>query len=300
MKSPDAEMRWIASGMCFRQKGGKVGMGARSLTALAGMLWMLTPMPAAADPWIPAADHGKSKLVLRFYSSERKFSSHFSTDRVPSSSKYSETQGKLTGLHGLGAGWAFQYDLRAASLRKTKKKSTYSAAGLQDLEIGLAKGLRQRPGFADAVAFNVVLPTGSTDSNPQLGVGHWAVEPDYQFGVAGRPGGHYAFGSFAAGLRFFPNGGVTQLRASADTGIGLVPRLGMMGTLFLSKSFGGNASVTSSNPYASEVYNLLRGGLWLQYALSKKLRPILGYEADLAGQDIHAGGRFVLGVAWRY
>lgn len=275
-------------------------MRARCLTALLGVLWMLGPVPVIADPWIPAAGHGKSKLVLRFYRSDRKFTAHFSTDRVRSSSEYTETQSKLTGLHGLGKGWAFQYDLRAASLRKTKKKNSYSAAGLQDMELGLAKGLRQRPGLADAVAFNIILPTGSASSNPQLGVGHWAVEPDYQFGVAGRPGGHYAFGSFAAGLRFFPNGGVTQLRASADTGIGVLPKLGMMGTLFLSKSFGGNASVTSSNPYASEVYNLLRGGLWLQYALSKKLRPLLGYEADLAGQDIHAGGRLVLGVAWRY
>jgi len=156
------------------------------------MLIALAPVlivfPASADPWIPAAGTGKVKSVLRLYRSDRTFSSsHFGSETFPSTSKISETQLKVTGEHGLGDGWALQYDLRAAQESKTKTKknisTTYTASGLQDQEIGLVRGLRQGEVFADAIALNIILPTGSASSNPQLGVGHTAIEPDYQFGI---------------------------------------------------------------------------------------------------------------------
>ena len=277
--------------------------GVRMLIALAPVLIVF---PASADPWIPAAGTGKVKPVLRLYRSDRTFSSsHFGSETFPSTSKISETQLKVTGEHGLGDGWALQYDLRAAQESKTKtkknKSTTYTASGLQDQEIGLVRGLRQGKVFADAIALNIILPTGSTSSNPQLGVGHTAVEPDYQFGIKHQFGQRLAYGSFSIGPRMFFNSSVTQWRATADVGTRLFQNVDIFGSLFCARTFGVNTALPSSeNPNASEVYNLLRGGLGLRFSLTKNIRPIIEYEADLAGQGIHAGNRWVFGVAWRY
>ncbi len=266
----------------------------------------LIAFPTYADPWIPPAGTGKTNPVLRLYRADRTFSpSHFGGETFPSTSKVSETQLRITGEHGLGNGWALQYDLRAGEERKTKTKkhgsTTYSASGVQDQEIGLVRGLRQRAAFADAVALNIVLPTGSASSNPQLGVGHTAVEPDYQFGVTHQFGQRLGYGSFSIGPRLFFNGGVTQWRATADVGIRLFRNVDVFGTLFCARTFGANSTLSSTtNANASEVYNLLRGGVGLRFSLSKNVRPIIEYESDLAGQSIHAGNRLVLGVSWRY
>ncbi len=276
---------------------------ARMLITLASILIAL---PASADPWIPAAGTGKVKPILRLYRADRTFSSsHFGSETFPSTSKFSETQLKVTGEHGLGDGWALQYDLRAAQDSKTKtkknKSTTYTASGLQDQEIGLVRGLRQGDVFADAVALNIILPTGSVSSNPQLGVGHTAIEPDYQFGIKHRFGQRLAYGSFSIGPRMFFNSSVTQWRATADVGTRLFRNVDVFGSLFYARTFGVNSALTSSgNPNASEVYNLLRGGLGLRFSLTKNIRPIIEYEADLAGQGIHAGNRWVFGVVWHY
>jgi hypothetical protein len=275
----------------------------RMLIAFASVLIVF---PASADPWIPAAGTGKVKPILRFYRSDRTFSSsHFGSETFPGTSKTSETQLKVTGEHGLGDGWALQYDLRAAQDSKTKtkknKSTTYTASGLQDQEIGVVRGLRQGDDFADAVALNIILPTGSVSSNPQLGVGHTAIEPDYQFGIKHRFGQSLAYGSFSIGPRMFFNSSVTQWRATADVGTQLFRNVDVFGTLFCARTFGVNTALPSSeNPNASEVYNLLRGGLGLRFSLTKNIRPIIEYEADLAGQGIHAGSRLVFGVSWRY
>lgn len=273
---------------------------------LAGLATALLAVAASADPWIPPAGSGKIKPVVRFYNSDRAFSpSSFASHTVPSSSKYDETQIKVTGEHGLGGGWALQYDLRAAKDSKTKTKhglsTTHTAFGLQDQEIGLVRGLRQGDNFADALALNVVLPAGSTSSTPQLGVGHAAIEPQYQFGIRHRFGQRLAYGSFSVGPRVFLNSGVTQWRATADIGTRLVGRLAVFGTLFCSRTFGANSALASNqNPNAAEDYNLVRAGLGLSVALSKDLHPIIEYESDLAGQSIHAGDRVVLGLSWHY
>lgn len=259
-----------------------------------------------ADPWIPAAGSGKIKPVLRLYRADHVFSSSsFGSETFPSTSTVSETQLKITGEHGLGNGWSLQYDLRAARERKTKTKkgvsTTYTASGAQDQTLGLVRGLRQGEAFADAIAFNIILATGSVSSNPQLGVGHNAVEPDYQFGLKQSFGRHTASASFSIGPRYFSNSGVTQWRVTADAETRLLRGVDVLGSLFYVRTSGtDNALTPSLNPNASEVYNLLRGGLGLRFTLSKNVRPILKYEADWAGENIHAGQRLVLGVSWRY
>lgn len=246
------------------------------------------------------------KTEVRLYRSDRAFSaSSFGTSTQPSHTKYDEIQLKVTGEHGLGNGWAVQYDLRAAKDTKTKTKhqlsTAHTAYGLQDQEIGLVRGLRQGSSFADALALNVILPTGSTSSTPQLGVGHTALEPEYQFGLRHRFGRRYVYASFSVGPRVFLNSGVTQWRGSADVGTQLFPKVGIFGVLFCARTLGASSALAGeTNPNAAEDYNLLRAGIGLRFRVSKQLRPIIEYESDLAGRSIHAGSRIVLGVSWRY
>ena len=172
---------------------------------------------------------------------------------------------------------------------------------MQDQEIGLARGLRQGDAFADAIALNVILPTGSSSSSPALGVGYAAVEPDYEFGVKRNFGVRAAFGSFSFGPRIFLNSGVTQLRATAEVGTRLYRTLDVFGTLFASRTFGiDHATSLMQNPNAAEDYNLIRGGIGVRLALSKSVRPLIEYETDIAGQAIHAGSRVLIGFSWHY
>ena len=144
-------------------------------------------------------------------------------------------------------------------------------------------------------------PTGSTSSIPELGVGHTALEPEYQFGVKHRFGQRLAYASFSVGPRVFLNSGVTQWRATADIGTRLFRRVEIFGTVFCSRTFGARSTLApDQNPNAAEDYNLIRGGLGLRFALTKHLRPIIEYESDVAGQSIHAGSRIVLGASLRY
>lgn len=258
--------------------------------------------PAWADPWIPAAGEGKIKAVMRFYRSDQRFSpSSFTTSTAAATSRYTEDQLKVTGMHGLGGGWAIQYDLRAAALRKEKRKAAYGATGLEDQTVGLARALRQGPDFADAVSLSVIFPTGSTTSNPQLGVGEYAIEPDYQVGVAGTDsGGRSWSGSLSLGPRVFLDGGATQLRMSVFLDKQVSSRFAVMGSMFYSHTVAGYDHSTSLPPNASEIYNLLRLGVFLQYRASKSVRPLIGYEQDVAGRDIHAGSRVVIGLSFRY
>lgn len=260
---------------------------------------------ANADAWIPVAGHGKVKPVIRWYESDRAFSpTEYGTQTYPSSSHVTEIQLKVTGNHGLGRGWALQYDLRAAKLRKAKKHNTYNSSGLEDQTVGLAYGLRQTQSFADAVAFNVVFPTGSTSSNPQLGVGEYAIEPDYQMGITHRYNNHHRLTvGLTVGPRIFLDGGATQLRTTLGLGTNLSPKFSIYGSVFYVHTVAGYSPPNASSTNlvnTSEIYNLLRLGVAMQYRLSKNIRPVLGYEVDVAGRDIHAGHRIVLGLSWRY
>jgi hypothetical protein len=256
---------------------------------------------AYAQPWIPPVGSGKIKATVRFYHSDRLFpQTSFSTTTTPTHSKLSETQLRIDGDHGLGYGWALVYELRAAQIIKSKPKATYSATGLQDQQIGLSYGLRQRAHFADAITVNAIIPTGRTSTTPQLGTGALAVEPDYEAGVEHNFGSRLAYAGLSVGPRIYVRDGVTQVRASAVAGIGLIRRLTLTGTLFFSKTLASNTLAVSTTPNASEFYNILRGGIGLEYAVTKNVRPVIAYQKDLAGQRIHAGSRLVAGVSWRY
>ena len=257
--------------------------------------------PAYAQPWIPPAGSGKIKATVRFYHSDRLFpQTSYSSTTTPTHSKLSETQFRIDGEHGIGQGWALVYQLRAAMLTKSKPKASYSAGGLQDQQIGLSYGLRQRAHFADAITVNVVIPTGRTSTIPQLGTGALAVEPDYEVGVEHNFGSRLAYAGLSIGPRIYVRDGVTQVRASAVVGVGLIRRLTVIGTLFFSKTLASNALAVSTTPNASEFYNIFRGGIGLEYAVTKNVRPVIAYQVDLAGQSIHAGSRLVAGVSWRY
>ncbi|MDE2145547.1 MAG: hypothetical protein KGJ24_02540 [Burkholderiales bacterium] len=274
----------------------------------------LLALPALAGPWIPPAGTGTLRPALRLYRADRDFpATRFGTALPPGTTSTSEQQLKVTGLRGLGGGWALSYDLRAARIRKTKTKkqvsSTASASGLQDQVVGLVRGLRQGDGggvgagegFADALALNLALPAGSATSNPQLGTGHLAIEPDYLAGARFRLGHRPAYASVSVGPRVFFNSHVTQWRATLDAGARLTKRVGGYGNLFWVRTFGIDGALAGGlDPNASEQYNLLRAGVGLQWALSPQVRPRIGYEADLRGRSTHAGRRLVLALALRY
>lgn len=258
------------------------------------------PGVARADPWIPAKGHGVVKPMLRYFSANKAFSSsQFGSTTYPSSQQR-ETQFRVTGTQGIGGRLSIQYDLRGGASQKTRHHAgqtiTNRSSGLEDQEIGLNYGLRQSASFADSIALNVVIPTGSTTRVPALGAGKAAIEPDYQVGTSHGP----MFATLLVGPRIFVGGGAIQLRTSVSLGYRLTPRLRLGGTLFYVRTIHRQQAITT---YPGEIYNLLRLGVRLEYRPQgnfRQWRPFLAYEDSVAGQGIHAGKRIVLGLAVHY
>lgn len=263
----------------------------------------LLAMPARAQPWIPPAGSGTLKVTVRLYNASRSFAPHaFGTSTFPDTSHVEDRQLRAGLVYGLGDGWAFNYYLRGDDLRKTKHGKTLSTTGLQNQYIGLSHALRQSPGFADAVSFFVITPTltHARAPNPTLGVSPIAFEPLYEIGVAGRLGSHAAYASLALGPWVYPENGGVQIRSSVEAGFGIVRRVILIGTLFLSRTIVGTRPTLASNPTNAEFYDLLRGGVELKYTLTKAVRPFIGYQRDLAGRGIRAGDRAIIGVSWKF
>ena len=254
--------------------------------------------PAAADPWIPAAGDGTIKPMIRLFDANEAFPAKaFTTNRNPSGTQ-TKTEYRLTGVQELGGNFSLEYDLRAALVRKSDLKHHHTVStkawGLEDQKIGLNYGLRQTPGFADSLELNVVLPTGSAGSSPALGTGRWAIEPDYQIGVAS---GRFS-ASLMVGPRQFLDGAVTQLRADGHIGFRATPRLTLAGTLFYVRSIQQRSYLPPS--VRGELYNRFRLGAAAVFAVTKQIRPFVAYEVDVAGQGIHAGERITFGLAFHY
>ena len=273
-------------------------MRAKRKVAAGGLLLLAAVLPArraSADPWIPAAGHGVAKPMLRYFTGNTAFPSSGFTTRTTPSSKQTSVQLRITGALGLGHRLSLEYDLRGAWVQKSRVKHqqtlTSTSAGLQDQEIGLNYGLTQTPGFAQSVTFNIVIPAGQTKPSPGLGTGRWAVEPDYQLGLA--------HGPFAAtlmiGPRVFLDGGATQLCTTLFLSARALPRLTLYGEVFYVRTI---QQVHALPPGATgELYNLLRLGIGAEYRLTHRYRPFVAYERRIAGQSIHAGNRFIAGIA---
>ena len=268
----------------------------------AGLLVLSSANPglAQAGPWIPAKGHGVVKPMLRYFSANNAFSStKFGTTTYPSSQQR-ETQFRVTGTQGIGGRLSVEYDLRAGALQKTRHHAgqsiTNRSSGLEDQEIGLNYGLRQSASFADSIALNVVIPTGSSTRVPALGAGKAAIEPDYQIGIDRGP----MFATLLVGSRIFTGGGAIQLRSSINVGYRVTPRFRLGGTMFYVRTVQRQSAITT---YPGEIYNLLRLGVRMEYRPEGKFsqwRPFLAYEDSVAGQGIHAGKRIVLGLSVHY
>lgn len=282
--------------------GRKDSRKKRLLTcACALALASVSTRPAHADPWIPADGHGVFDSMLRYFSASNAFSTtHFGTGTYPSSHQR-ETQLRFTGSHGIGNRLSIEYDLRGGSLQETRhhagQRITHSASGLEDQEIGLNYGLRQTQSFADSIAFNVVVPTGSSSQVPALGAGKAAVEPDYQLGIARGA----MFATLVAGPRVFVDGGAVQLRTALSLGFPVAPRFRLTGTLFFVRTVHRQQVVSVAD--RGEIYNLLRVGAKLEYQPTgsfRQWRPFIGYQDSIAGKGIHAGTRIVIGCVVHY
>ncbi|HVC62940.1 MAG TPA: transporter [Acetobacteraceae bacterium] len=275
------------------------GRGGRLVAAcLAGL--MLAPCAAWADPWIPPEGTGTVKPMIRFFRGNRAFpTSGFTTNTQPSSTE-THTQFRITGEHGLGHGFSVEYDFRDGFLGNSKfrqnKKMVANSSGLEDQKIGLNYGLRQTRSFADSATLNVVIPTGSASSTPRLGTGRWAIEPDYQVGFSFNGG--RVFSTLVAGPRAFLDGAATQLRAELEVGVSPIRRLTLSGTVFYVRTLQQRSQLPAIDQ--GERYNLLRFGVQAEYRWTSMLRPFVGYDVRVAGKGIHAGQRFILGLAIHY
>lgn len=269
---------------------------ARAAT-VSTLVFIFVVVPAAADPWIPAAGDGTFETMLRYYTADQSFSATSFGAGTHTASKERRLQLRLTGTHGIGSGLAVEYDLRAARVSVTHHQVTYRDKGLQDQLIGLNYGLRQTPEFADSVTVDMVFPTGSATHTPALSTGQSAVEPDYQVGIT-RSGW---VATLRVGPRIFLDGEAVQLRADATLGVRVTPRLTLEGRMFLVRTVHRSGTVPAAD--SGELYNLLRPGLKLEYhprGRFRNWRPFIGYDDYLAGKGMHAGYRILVGFALRY
>lgn len=265
-----------------------------------------TYRPALADPWVPPAGTGIVAPMVRLFQSSGAYSaSGFTINTLPASNQ-SETQLRVTGVAGIGNGFSIEYDLRAGRVRVArtrrvrigrKKRSVQIAqtsSGAEDQAIGLNYALTQTKGFADSIMLTVVIPTGSISNPPALGSGHFAVEPDFQAGIA-----HGSFSaSMEAGARVFTDSGAVQIRGTLYGGVRVAKRVSLLATAFVSRSVQQTKALPLSD--LGEVYNIVRIGVGAQYRLNRAWRPFVEYDDTIAGQGIHAGRRIVVGVSIRY
>lgn len=256
------------------------------------------PIAAYADSWVPAAGSGSLDLEVRQYDATDVFlPGEYGTSTLPGS-ELRYTMLRLTGVHGLGHRLSVEYDLRAGHAQKIRikhgRRIIDSATGIEDQEIGLNLALSQSRTFADSIVLNVVVPTGSVSSTPALGVGRTAIEPDFQAGVAHGPWR----ASVKAGSRVFLDGGAAQMRLELDGAVEISRRIEIGAVLFYVRT------VALRNPLPAadnaERYDLLRPGVRLKYRLSRRFKPFVEYEQDLAGQGIHAGRRVTVGFSYDY
>lgn len=269
-----------------------------ALAGAAGCLVLICARPAAADPWVPAAGDGVTKPQIRLFRGDRAYpSGRFTTKTVPASTE-SYTQFRVDGVQGIGRDLSIEYDLRVGHVDRSATHHGVTtdsiSTGFQDQEIGLNYGLVQTPRFADSVELNVVFPTGTTKPSPSLGTGRWALEPDFQAGIA-RGWGSV---SVIVGPRIFLDGNATQIRTTLDVEFRATHRLLLTGEMFFVRTI----KQTSTLPpgAAGEIYNLLRLGAGAEYRLTERFRPFFLDEVTIAGSGVHAGNRFEFGLAIHY
>lgn len=272
----------------------------KRLLAIGAASLLMAPGFAVADPWIPPAGTGSVKPMVRLFNATRAFAgTGFTTNTAPSSTQ-TERQFRVTGEQGLGHGFSLEYDLRFGSISKSRvrhrRRITNQAFGLEDEVVGLNYGLTQTLNFADSATLNVVFPAGAAMANPQLGTGHWAIEPDYQAGI--RFGHGHGVATLALGDRHFFDSGANQWRGYFEVGISPVHRWTLIGSAFYVRTTGLAASPPVTD--LGERYNLLRLGIGVEYELTKVLHPFIAFEKDIAGQDIHSGRRITIGVSIHY
>lgn len=267
-----------------------------------GLVFALTcgSLPAAthAGAWIAPPGTGWIDLMVRRFDATRVFlPDRYSTRTLPGS-QLRYTMVRMTGEQGLGGNLSIQYDLRAARVEKIRthhgRRSVAASSGAQDQEIGLNYQLTRRAGFADSIALNVVAATGSVNTAPALGVGHTAIEPDFQLGLAARRWRT----SLTAGSRIFVDGAAAQMRAELDASARLSRRLELGFVLFYVRTLTLHSTLAPAD--RSERYDLLRPGLRLKLRVSNRFKPFIEYEQAVAGQAIHAGRRVTLGVTYSY
>ncbi len=295
---PAARTRLFAAGGIILNGRASAARAPRARTAAALLALLLVSDAVYADPWIPAAGEGSFEPSVRLYDATSAFPPGEYGTATAASSEERYTMLRLKGTHGIGHRLSIEYDLRAGRVEKIRVKHgrriVDSATGVEDQEIGLNLGLRQRRHFADSISLNVVAPTGAVGTSPPLGVGQTAIEPDYQVGFA-----HGRFrASLEAGSRVFVDSGTAQMRVDVDASFAAFRRVEIGATLFYVRTVLQRKPLPL--PDAGEQYNVLRPGLRVKFRATRRFKPYLEYERDLAGEAIHAGQRLTVGFTYEY
>lgn len=271
------------------------------LCALAALMLLMRPNSAHANPWTPAGNRNAINFQYRDYSADRSFpQGSFGSATVPSSSRYIKQELRITGRAALAPRWLFFFDLRAAHIRKIKRKHTLTANGPEDQQLGIARIIDSTPDRAQALALSTIIPTGSGTLDPALSTGQNAVEFDYWLWF--RPAGHNTplYATLSLGPRIFLEDGAPQIRFMGLIGGPLLHRWSWVGSLFLSRVLGPNGGyIPGDTAHNATNYNLLRPGIGVSYHLAHGVRLKLLYEKEMAGEGLHAGSRITFGLSLR-
>lgn len=249
----------------------------------------LPSLTVSAEPRLPKPHHGKASIMARWSTGGRGFSpTSYGSATRPASNKR-ETLLRAIGTYGLSRGWAIEYDLRGGVLSRSHHHVTRSTAGLEDQLIGIERALHQQPNFADAIAFNVLIPGSRTGG---LSAGVMALQPGYEAEIRGSGrGAPYASMNVAA--RLYSGGYGGQWHIFTEVGAHVTRRLSIAGLLTYYRSMNAFARGPAG-------YDELRAGIELRERLWRNVRPFLRFEQDLAGRNIHDLSRISLGIEVRH
>lgn len=278
-------------------------------SVLAALVFLTFATSVRANPWEPPEGYTvwespEGHTVLHFeyrdYQADRRFpQDSFTTKTQPSTSHYDKNELRIAGHTALNRQWIFFFDLRAAQIRKIKRKATLESTGPEDQQLGFARVLDSHADRAQALALSFVIPTGSGTQDPALSTGQHAFEIDYWLWTRILSASSPLYASISMGPRIFIEGGAAQLRFIGLVGGPLWHRWSWNARLFLSRTLAQNGGYVPGDPIHNATnYNLLRPGFGISYNLTHTLHLDLLYEKEVAGEAQHAGQRFSLGLSF--
>jgi hypothetical protein len=255
-----------------------------------GMTVAASTQAALSSPFIPARGKGRLEVLTRTYSSGSRFPFSHIDESTTIASAYWLKQIRVDGAHGLGAGWALEYELRAGEAERIKGGGNNSVSGLGDQQVRFVHGMTRKRDFADALGITFVIPSASRANGLSLGTGQLAIGPELQFEVRSRSSSHSSFAALSAGMLYYFGDEGRRLQVRSSVGARLSPAATLTCDLRFRKALSG----------VNLGRALVRGDIRIHFGSRNEWGPVIGYETDLAGRDIRQGSSFIIGLSRRY